>query len=146
MKIRVFESRDIDGVLAIQSVSPETANWTSWDYNRVAAGEMAGWIAEEQQQVVGFLVGRQVGSDLEILNFAVAPPARRRGVGSALLREAISWGSALFRAENVLLEVRASNQAALHFYQQHAFQATGRRARYSVGPVEVALVLTLRLA
>jgi ribosomal-protein-alanine N-acetyltransferase len=145
LKIRAFEDRDIDTVLAIQSASPETATWTLWDYNRVASGEMMGWVAEEQQEVVGFLVSRQVGNDLEILNFAVAPIARRRGVGAALLREAIAWGNSL-RAGNVLLEVRESNHAALHFYQQHAFQATGRRQRYYVGPVEDALVLTLRLA
>ena len=145
MNIRTMEARDIDALLAIQSASPETAQWVTWDYSRVAAGEMAGWIAEENGEVVGFLMGRQVVSDLEILNFAVAPAARRRGVGAALLQEAIEFGKVI-HAENALLEVRASNLAALQFYERHAFRATGRRPRYYTAPVEDALVLTLRLA
>lgn len=139
-----MENRDVDAVLAIQSASPETAQWTLWDYNRVAAGEMAGWVAEQNGQVIGFLVGRQVANDLEILNFAVAQGKRRQGVGSALLRQAIGWGASL-RSGYALLEVRESNLAALQFYQRHNFCATGRRARYYTAPMEDALVLALRL-
>jgi ribosomal-protein-alanine N-acetyltransferase len=142
--IRAIENRDVDAILVIQSASPETAQWTLWDYNRVAAGEMAGWVAVEDGEVVGFLVGRQVVSDLEILNFAVAPDARRRGAGTALLHEALEWGKSV-RVENALLEVRESNHAALQFYERHDFRPTGRRARYYTAPLEDALVLTLRL-
>lgn len=145
MNIRTMEARDIDAVLAIQSACPETAQWVMWDYNRAAAGEMAGWIAEENGEVIGFLVGRPVVSDFEILNFAVAPAARRRGAGAALLQQAIEFGKSI-HAENTLLEVRASNLAALQFYERRDFRATGRRRRYYTAPVEDALVLTLRLA
>lgn len=142
VKIRPLENRDVDAVLAIQSASPETAQWTLWDYNRVADGDMAGWVAEENGEVAGFLVGRQVVNDLEILNFAVAPDARRHGIGTALLQQALEWGKA-FRAERALLEVRESNRGALHFYERHHFRATGRRPRYYTAPAEDALVLTL---
>jgi ribosomal-protein-alanine N-acetyltransferase len=145
LNIRAIEARDIDAILLIQGASPEIAHWTLWDYNRVASGEMAGWVAEEKEEIIGFLVGRQIVSDMEILNFAVAPDSRDRGVGTALLREAINWGRKI-RAENALLEVRESNLAALRFYERHEFRATGRRARYYTAPVEDALVLTLRLA
>jgi [ribosomal protein S18]-alanine N-acetyltransferase len=145
LNIRTMEARDIDAVLAIQSACPETAQWVMWDYNRAAAGEMAGWIAEENGEVIGFLVGRPVVSDFEILNFAVAPAARRRGAGAALLQQAIEFGKSI-HAENTLLEVRASNLAALQFYERRDFRATGRRRRYYTAPVEDALVLTLRLA
>ena len=144
-KIRAIENRDVDAILAIQSASPETAQWTLWDYNRVPAGEMAGWVAEQKGEVVGFLVGRQVVSDLEILNFAVAPDARRRGAGTALLGRAIEWGKSV-HAENALLEVRESNRGALQFYERHSFRPAGRRKCYYTAPLEDALVLTLRLA
>jgi [ribosomal protein S18]-alanine N-acetyltransferase len=144
LNICSIEARNIEAILAIQAASPETAQWVAWDYSRVVAGEMAGWIAEENGEAAGFLVGRQVVSDLEILNFAVAPAARRRGVGAALLQEAIGFGKA-FRAANAFLEVRASNLAALEFYERRNFRATGRRLRYYTAPVEDALVLTLRL-
>ena len=57
---------DVDAILAIQAVSPEIAQWTMWDYERVAKGEMAGWVAEESAEIIGFLVARQVVSDVEI--------------------------------------------------------------------------------
>ena len=144
MELRRVESRDVEAILAIQAVCPEVAQWSMWDYERVARGEMAGWVAEDGGQVVGFLIARQVANDIEILNLAVQPDARRRRLGTALLASAIEWGKA-FHAENALLEVRASNLAALEFYEKHGFQATGRRARYYTAPVDDALVLTAKI-
>jgi [ribosomal protein S18]-alanine N-acetyltransferase len=142
--IRALESRDIEWVLAIQAVCPEIAQWTVWDYDRVARGEMAGWVAEENSEVIGFLVGRRVTSDLEILNFAVRADDRRRGIGAELLRAALDWAHA-FQAAHAVLEVRASNLAALHFYERHRFEVVGRRARYYTAPIEDALLLTATL-
>jgi ribosomal-protein-alanine N-acetyltransferase len=101
-------------------------------------------VAEDAGQVVGFLIARQEANDIEILNLAVQPEARRRGAGTALLTSAIDWGKA-FHAENALLEVRASNLTALEFYKKHGFLATGRRLRYYTAPVDDALVLTARI-
>ena len=81
-----------------QSACLEIAQWTTRDYARVVQGEMAGWTAQEKNEVAGFIVARRVASDLEILNFAVRPDWRNRGVGVALLRQALDWG-ATFRAK-----------------------------------------------
>ncbi len=105
MTIRALEFRDVEAILAIQAACPEIAQWTAWDYDRVARGEMAGWVAEEGSQgavesdvevsveVAGFLVARRVSSDLEILNFAVESDWRRCGIGAALLSEALKWAT-----------------------------------------------------
>ena len=144
MNIRPVELRDIEEIHAIQSASPELAQWTVSDYARVAQGEMIGWVAEEDAGVAGFLVARRVASDFEILNFAVRREARRHGIGAALLRESLAWGRT-FGAERAFLEVRASNLTALRFYEHHGFQVTGRRPRYYSGPLEDAFVLSLAL-
>lgn len=141
MTIRPIESRDIETILAIQQASPEVAQWTARDYARVVEGEMAGWVAEENAGVGGFLTARRAASDLEILNFAVLADARRRGLGKSLLRAAVAWGRA-FQAEKAFLEVRASNSPALRFYERHGFCLAGRRPRYYAAPVEDALLLT----
>ena len=88
--IRPIETRDVDSILTVQSVCPEIAQWTAWDYARVAHGEMAGWVADENDAIAGFLVARRIASDLEVLNLAVRPEARRRGVGTALLQQAFA--------------------------------------------------------
>jgi ribosomal-protein-alanine N-acetyltransferase len=145
LTIRPIEPRDVEVILAIQQASPEVAQWTAQDYADATSGEMAGWVAEENSVVAGFLAARRAGTDLEILNFAVQCEARRRGLGTLLLREALAWGKT-FRAERALLEVRASNQAALRFYERHGFRAAGRRLRYYAAPVDDALLLTAEIA
>jgi [ribosomal protein S18]-alanine N-acetyltransferase len=138
---RPIESRDLESILAIQSASPEVAQWTLWDYDRVAKGEMAGWVAAENDEIFGFLVARRVDSDIEILNFAVWTDARRRGIGGMLLQAALAWGAQL-HAEKALLEVRASNFGALQFYERRGFKVAGRRPKYYTAPMEDALLLT----
>ena len=146
MQLRALELRDIEDVLAIQAASPEIAQWTLWDYDRVARGEMAGWIAEhENGKVAGFLVARRVANDLEILNFAVQPTQRRQGIGAALLESALGWAKSL-ELQQAFLEVRFSNLAALRFYESHNFEVTGRRPRYYTAPIEDALLLASPLS
>lgn len=144
MLIRALSPPDVDAVLAIQSACPEIAQWSAWDYERAVRGEMAGWIAEENSAVIGFLVAHRVVADIEILNFAVALPSRGKGIGSALLRAALRWAQS-FAAENALLEVRASNSAAIAFYQRHEFEIAGRRPGYYSAPDDDALLLTAHL-
>jgi [ribosomal protein S18]-alanine N-acetyltransferase len=144
VSIRAIEARDVDTILEIQRVSPEIAQWALWDYERVARNEMAGWVFEEAAEVRGFLVARRVVDDLEILNLAVTLAARRQGIGSALLRHSIDWGTEA-TAGKAFIEVRASNLAALRFYERHGFRATGRRPKYYLAPIEDALLLTLQL-
>jgi [ribosomal protein S18]-alanine N-acetyltransferase len=143
--IRLLEVRDVAAILAIQSASPEIAQWTASDYARVARGEMAGWIAQEDEvAVTGFLVARRIAGDLEILNLAVRPEARRRGTGTELLRRCFEWGRS-FGAASAVLEVRAANSDALHFYRRRGFEAIGRRKQYYVAPIDDALVLRAKL-
>jgi ribosomal-protein-alanine acetyltransferase len=140
-----MEDRDIEAVLAIQAACPEIAQWTAWDYDRVASGEMAGWVGEEESGIVGFLVARRIVNEIEILNFAVSPNARGRGAGAMLLQEPLTWGKA-FGAVETILEVRASNATALRFYERHHFEIVGRRAHYYSEPTEDALLLTSKIA
>ena len=137
----MLETRDADAVLAIQSACPNIAQWSRDDYMLVAAGDMAGWVAESLRGMEGFVVARRVVSDIEILNLAVMPETRRKGAGSALLAEAMAWGE-LCAARHAHLEVRASNAAAVRFYQHHGFEIIGRRPRYYTAPPEDALLLT----
>ena len=144
--LRTLDLRDIEDVLAIQAASPEIAQWSLWDYDRVARGEMAGWVAEsESGDITGFIVARRIANDLEILNFAVRPTARRQGIGASAFGRGLAMGWQ-FSAGQAFLEVRASNLAALRFYEQHKFQVTGRRPRYYTAPIEDALVLSAQLS
>jgi ribosomal-protein-alanine acetyltransferase len=160
LTLRPLECRDVEAILTIQAACPEIAQWTARDYDRVARGEMAGWVATENSsvngaegaaaaefagEVAGFLVARRLSSELEILNFAVESEWRRCGIGAALLTEALQWAQT-FQATQAILEVRASNLAALRFYERHKFEVVGCRPRYYTAPVEDALLLTAPLS
>jgi ribosomal-protein-alanine N-acetyltransferase len=51
LTIRALESRDLEAILTIQAACPEIAQWTAWDYDRVARGDIAGWVATENSNV-----------------------------------------------------------------------------------------------
>ena len=77
----------------------------------------------------GFGLARLAADEGEILTLAVAPDARRQGIGAALL------GGMLDRLRNrgagrVFLEVAADNAAARALYARAGFDETGRRPRY----------------
>lgn len=101
-----------------------------------------GLIAEDGQGIVGYLIARDVARMGEILNLAVAPGRRRRGIGGALLQAGIA---ALRRrqVEEIFLEVRESNRSAQALYLSHGFRAVAQRAAYYRNPREDALVLRL---
>ncbi|MBA3521845.1 MAG: ribosomal protein S18-alanine N-acetyltransferase [Gemmatimonadales bacterium] len=103
-----------------------------------------GLVAQTARGVAGYLIGREVAGTGEVLNLAVAPGGRRRGVGGALLRGGLT---ALRRrkVEEVFLEVRESNHSAQALYLSHGFRPVGQRAAYYRNPKEDALVLRLAL-
>ena len=144
LRIRRLESRDVQAILTIQSACPEIAQWSARAYERVAGAEMAAWVAEDERGVAGFLVVRMLVRETEILNFAVRADVRRRGIGTKLIGVAVEWSRGL-HAEKVTLEVRASNEGAIGFYERHGFVVAGRRPKYYAAPVEDALLLSLQL-
>jgi [ribosomal protein S18]-alanine N-acetyltransferase len=141
---RPIEGRDVEDILAIQIASPEIAHWTPEDYESLSVVGMTGWVAEWDGAIAGFLVARQMGHEIEVLNIAVRPDRRRRGVGDALIRLVFTWAKSL-EARKIFLEVRASNLIALRFYERHGFEETGRRPRYYSNPAEDAFVLAAKV-
>jgi [ribosomal protein S18]-alanine N-acetyltransferase len=90
--------------------------------------------------LLGYVVALVVGMEAEIADLAVAPEARRLGIGRALLERVVAeLGTAAVRT--VYLEVRESNQAARTLYESNGFESVGRRRGYYRSPVEDALVL-----
>jgi len=94
--------------------------------------------------IQGYLIGREVAGTGEVLNLAVSPDHRRRGLARALLRAGLST-LRKHRIEEVYLEVRESNRSAQALYLSSGFRPVGQRAAYYRNPKEDALVLWLPL-
>jgi len=87
------------------------------------------WVAREQDDVVGYILTWHVADELHVMNVATRADRRRRGIGSALMREAIAYARGR-QVKHILLEVRRSNAAAIALYRAFGFFAMGVRARY----------------
>lgn len=101
-------------------------------------------VAERDREVGGYLVGRAVAGEGEIMNLAVAPAERGVGLGGRLLDAGLA-ALAARGAQSVYLEVRDGNAAARELYGRRGFRPVGRRAGYYRNPVEDAIVLRLSL-
>jgi ribosomal-protein-alanine N-acetyltransferase len=77
----------------------------------------------------GFVLARAAAGEAEILTLAVAPNARGRGLGRALLSAAADHAAHL-GAISIFLEVGADNPAALALYASLGFDRVGQRKAY----------------
>lgn len=97
-------------------------------------------VSERDGGIVGYGIAWLVVDEAELVNLAVAPAARRAGVGArlldAVLREVEARGG-----RTVHLEVRAGNVAAIALYQSRGFAAGARRKDYYREPVEDAVMM-----
>jgi [ribosomal protein S18]-alanine N-acetyltransferase len=83
-----------------------------------------------------------VQDEVHVLNVAVAPEHRRRGVGRVLMDEVLARGRQR-RCALATLEVRRSNEAAIGLYKSLGFRSVGVRPNYYVDEKEDALVMLL---
>ena len=142
--IRRFDARDAALVGEILARSPEAAAWTVKSLEQLNKRGELGWVIEDKNNVVGFLVVRAVVAEAEILNLCIAPERRRAGLAEVLLDEAVAELRRT-RIDRLFLEVRESNTPAISFYEKHKFRKTGRRPGYYRAPDEAAVLMMKEL-
>lgn len=120
---------DLSSLVALErAVFSDPWSETQWRLE-LRTGHGFALLIEEERQVVGVIAVRRLPDRGEVLNLAVHPRARCRGLGERLLREAcrrLHDGGEI----RVGLEVRPDNVAALTLYGRCGFHAVGRRPRY----------------
>jgi ribosomal-protein-alanine N-acetyltransferase len=96
------------------------------------------------ERIVAFLIYWLVHDEVHILNVAVAPEHRRRGIARMLMAET-ERRAHLAKAALMRWEVRRSNQAALDLYREFDYRAVGVRPNYYVDEGEDAIVMVKEL-
>ncbi|HKV93572.1 MAG TPA: ribosomal protein S18-alanine N-acetyltransferase [Candidatus Angelobacter sp.] len=144
IRVRLAAVADIPRLVEIATHSVTAAQWNQNEYLQLFAPETLHrrltLVVEENAEVVGFIVGRQVAQECEIENIAINGTARRRGLGTRLLGEFLETVRSL-GGQEIWLEVRESNLAARALYEKWAFVETSRRKAYYEDPMEDALIL-----
>ncbi|HEX5004014.1 MAG TPA: ribosomal protein S18-alanine N-acetyltransferase [Gemmatimonadales bacterium] len=99
-------------------------------------------VMTDADETIAYFMAREILGTAEVLNLAVVPEYRGRGLGAALLDAGLAAVSARGGSE-IFLEVRASNAVAQALYARRGFRTAGRRRGYYRRPDEDALVLRL---
>ena len=99
----------------------------------------------QEQTLVGAALLEVLVPESELHSLAVLPGKRRRGLGAALLKSALS-AARKRGATEMFLEVRRSNQAAIALYERAGFASLSVRRGYYSHPRADAIVMRKRLA
>ncbi len=127
--IRGVMAADFPQLIQIEHTAFDDPLWWSsqTQMERAARGTVNFDVAELDGEIVGFTFGAWAGRrEVHVVRIAVAPHMRRRGIGAALLQNALET----YRAENfqhVSLNTQSDNAVAHRLYQRFGFRETGDR-------------------
>jgi ribosomal-protein-alanine N-acetyltransferase len=139
--IRRMIEADVAAVESLLAACPQAAQWSPAVLLRDSTAINCSLVADSQGSVSGFIALWIVAGEGEILNLAVAPECRQRGVGRALLKAGLNCAQEA-GARRIFLEVRRSNVGARALYTSSGFTQDGCRSNYYSDPIEDALVLS----
>ena len=94
--------------------------------------------ATENREVLGYLICSKYDRVWHLMNIAVDPAARRRGLASRLLDAMLERAG---HDGSFTLEVRTSNAPAIALYERYGFRASGTRPRYYQDTGEDAVIM-----
>ncbi|WP_410218220.1 GNAT family N-acetyltransferase [Paracoccus sp. (in: a-proteobacteria)] len=117
--------------------------WSADEFRSLVDGRGCFLLCRPQDDPQAFLLGRIVGDEAELLTLAVAPKARRAGLGRELVA-AFAEHACEEGAVVAFLEVADDNLAARRLYSGAGWLEAGLRRRY-YGPSTDAVVMRLTL-
>lgn len=116
----------------------------AWSENSVASelnNHLSYWlVALEGDRVAGYVGSQTVCEESDMMNVAVHPDFRRKGIAESLVNALV----AALKAQGsrcLSLEVRVSNEPAVSLYKKLGFSQVGLRKNYYRSPREDALIL-----
>lgn len=144
--IDLMQKGDLEQVLAIEQASfsiPWSRNLFLSEFRSPRVSNLLVALNDEPvRTVVGYIIFWLVEDEMHILNLAVEPAYRRKGIARKLVLAAIRRAGRK-GAKRAFLEVRVSNGAAQKLYESIGFAGTSMRRDYYDSPVEDALVMTI---
>ncbi len=135
---------DIDFIVEIEELSfssPWTKETILEEINQKPWSQVD--VAISNDILVGFIVYWIVAEEIHLLNIAVHPSFRYKGIASAMINSLIQTAHKK-KVEEILLEVRVSNRNAQTLYRKFGFKPLGIRKKYYSDNGEDAVVMCLR--
>ena len=139
LELRRLELRDLDAIEAIERASYPTPWSRSMFAGELAKPSSISLGALEDGVLVGYLVISRYVDAWHVMNVAVDPSCRRRGIATALLERL--FADTRDDARGYTLEVRVSNLDAIRLYERLGFKPRGVRRGYYTDNREDALIM-----
>ena len=129
LRIRDVAAEDLATLVDLHALAFDAA-WSEAAIAGILVGIGAiALIADSDNRAAGFVLGRTVADECEILTLAVLPVMRRQGIGRTLV-ERLSARAVAAGAKAMFLEVAEDNDGAGQLYAGLGFAAVGRRPGY----------------
>lgn len=127
MTIRLASVDDLSNIMAIE----QTAHVSPWSESVMHRylNKKCVWVMEVDSKIIGHAALQTVAGEAELLTIAIDPTAQGHGYGRCLLQHIVEQAQHQ-QADQLFLEVRDSNQAAIALYESEGFCELGRRTNY----------------
>lgn len=123
-----MQMADLDAVMAIEPLI-YTHPWTRGNFKDSLNAGYSCWVYTEGNSVIGYAVLMLVLDEAHLLNLSIAQAYQGRGLGRALLEQMMRTARN-HGAQNMFLEVRPSNEAAIYLYERVGFNEMAVRRGY----------------
>ncbi len=134
---------DLDAILTIEQGSFSVPWKRDHFVHEMTALHSFPFVAECDGVIVGYVCLMSLFEEAQILDIAVAPDKRGRGIARLLMDHAVTVAREK-KAEVLALEVRSTNSSAITLYERCGFVRTGIRNKYYEG-VDDAVLMELKI-
>lgn len=139
MRIRLMTAEDVPAVALIEK-DCFSEPWSEQGFLDGMDNSAVFLVAEDEDKIVGYIGMYVMVPEGEITNVAVAKEARGSGTGATLIEVMQQW-AAEHGVERIVLEVRMSNDPAIHVYEKRGFTTIGVRKNFYRFPTEDAGIM-----
>ena len=142
VEVREMVAEDLDQVVEIEKKT-FSLPWSKAGFQ--SGMQISGscfLVALSENQIVGYIGMYTSFDEGEITNVAVDKKVQNQGTGKKLVDESIKWCEK-YKINQLILEVRKSNEVAIHLYQSLGFEIIGNRKGFYEHPTEDGLVMKL---
>jgi [ribosomal protein S18]-alanine N-acetyltransferase len=119
---------DLPAVLAIESLA-HSHPWSEKIFLSNFGKRYINHVLMQGENIVGYFIASYVAGEVTLLNIAISPRYQGQGFGRALLAYLKAFSGSLLQ-EEIWLEVRASNLAAIKLYEHLGFVEVDVRTAY----------------
>lgn len=128
LQMRPMQQNDIDKIIVVERRCYEFP-WTPGIFRDCLRVGYCSWVYQLGQEIVGYAVMSVAAGEAHILNICIHPEFQGRGLAKPLLQRMLSLAGQ-HHANDLFLEVRVSNSAALKLYDTFGFNEIGIRQGY----------------